>query len=526
MEGFEHERRGLFDGLQVPHSLNAIVIAAIGLIIYWLGIVGIESAHTGIPGDPTRHCRLIAGMLGNVTSRMGTLGWYLSHWGGWENAQTHYDMLAWVLFGGWTSAVWAFFSGAINRIAAMKLAREESLEIKEAFKFGARKFLPNLFSIGFVLAIIGFFYLVCNATIAGWIGRIPYVGDILLGIFFFLVLLSSFLVVFASALGALGFNLASSAIATESSDTFDGVSRAWNYVLARPWTVLLSYLATFLYVALFLFFGQWFLKVSVKSLSVGGWGLGSSEQVVEVDKDVREKLGLSSTMRLHSVAIPGKGDYFYRNLIGGDFQADDKGRIYYRQGLEYALEKHKGHTKRYPETLDGLIHPPLEGAETWLGPYLDTKGQVPNDPWGRPLVYEVDAKKFNDGYRVSSMGKDGTPNTPDDLTLAQLELETGRHGPLLNVAALLEGSTSFARYALFFWVKLVANLLIYGYVIAYFFSAQTMLYFLLRRDVEGDDYTEIVLDENADEALQYQVAAANGERKTLPAAGDDAPSGK
>jgi hypothetical protein len=53
-----------------------------------------------------------------------------------------------------------------------------------------------------------------------------------------------------------------------------------------------------------------------------------------------------------------------------------------------------------------------------------------------------------------------------------------------------------------------------------------MLYFLLRRDVEGDDYTEIVLDENADEALQYQVAAANGERKTLPAAGDDAPSGK
>jgi hypothetical protein len=29
MEGFEQERRGLFDGLQVPHGLNAIVIAAI-----------------------------------------------------------------------------------------------------------------------------------------------------------------------------------------------------------------------------------------------------------------------------------------------------------------------------------------------------------------------------------------------------------------------------------------------------------------------------------------------------------------
>ena len=52
---------------------------------------------------------------------------------------------------------------------------------------------------------------------------------------------------FATTLGVLGFNLSAAAIATEDSDTFDGVSRSWNYLLARPWAVLLTFFATFLY---------------------------------------------------------------------------------------------------------------------------------------------------------------------------------------------------------------------------------------------------------------------------------------
>src|SRR5262249_7176886 len=161
--------------------------------------------------------------------------------------------------------------GAICRIAAMKIAREEGLEIKDALKFGASKFVPNLLSIVFVIAIVGFFYIVCNATIAGAVGRIPVIGELLVGILYFLVLLSSFFIVFASVLGVLGFNLAAAAIATEASDTFDGVSRAWNYILARPWQVILTYGLTFTYMAIFCFCGHMFEKVATKSLSIGWW---------------------------------------------------------------------------------------------------------------------------------------------------------------------------------------------------------------------------------------------------------------
>src|SRR5262245_58323039 len=33
-----------------------------------------------------------------------------------------------------------------------------------------------------------------------------------------------------------------------------------------------------------------------------------------------------------------------------------------------------------------------EGASGWRGPYLDEKGGIPNDPWGRSYVYECPSK--------------------------------------------------------------------------------------------------------------------------------------
>ena len=77
-DGFEQERRGLFDGLSVPHSIKATVIAAVGLLVYYLGVRGIEEGF-GVPG--TTDCRLIAGMLGNLTARAGAFGGWLARQG-------------------------------------------------------------------------------------------------------------------------------------------------------------------------------------------------------------------------------------------------------------------------------------------------------------------------------------------------------------------------------------------------------------------------------------------------------------
>jgi hypothetical protein len=517
MQGFEQERRGLFDGLQVPFAPSAVVLAAAGLLVYWVGIVVIEGSHSGIPGET--HCRLLGGMLGNVSSRMGWLGGMLAHWGGWQNTATHYDPSVWVLFIAWTTATWAFFSAAINRIAAMRLAREETPELREVIRFAVRKFLPNVLSVLFVLLLVGFFYVICNATIAGWLGSIPVVGDIILGTLFFLVLASSFLVVFVATLGALGFNLASAAIATESSDTFDGVSRAWNYILARPWTVVLTYLGIFAYVAVVLFAGHWILKVSVRSLSLGPWGLGHGEEVVEVDQNVRETLRLADTTRLEFVVIPAKGEYLYQRIVHGELRpSGEKGAIYYTQSLVYELERYRVHMGHYPRTLQDLKVKPQHRAETWLGPYLKDRS-LPVDRWGRELNYALTP----DGYLVTSMGPDGRAGTLDDLSLSEVEAQDGRLGPQVNVAPLLDGGTrSYLTGAVSFWVNVVLRLLLYGYVVAYVFSAQTTVYFLLRKDVEGDDYTEIVLDEDAESFLADvgpPMKPTEGGGSNLPLAG-------
>ncbi len=517
MEGFDQERRGLFDGLTVPQSLRAVLLASLGLFVYWLGIVGLEHlAPSAIPGDGP--CRVIAGMLGNLSSRLGPVGAVLADLGGWENRRVPYDVLVWGAFWGWTAVVWAFFAAAIQRIAAIKLAREETIELGEALRFATRKFLPNLLSVALVFALIGFFWFVTNAGVAGGVGRIPYVGEVVVGLLFGAVLISSFLIVFVAVLGLFGFNLASAAIATEASDTFDGVSRAWNYVLARPWQVLLTLTATFLYMGIVVFFGQYFLKVGVKSLSVGWWGMGESARQVELDDELRADMELPPAVR--SVFVPGKAEFIERRVLAKHWTRDG-GKIYYPQGLQFALERYRQHVGAYPPTLEALLAAPA-GVQGWHGPYLDG-AELPLDPWGKPFVYEQDVA-LPDGYTLISGGGDGDPSTPgDNLAIEDVEERVGPRGPLLDVAPALEGTLGFAAGAIGFWIML-ARMVLYGYVVAYFLSAQTTLYFLLRKDVEADDYTEVTLEDEEEEEPAELTAASGAQAtagKPLPSAGDD-----
>lgn len=69
-----------------------------------------------------------------------------------------------------------------------------------------------------------------------------------------------------------------------------------------------------------------------------------------------------------------------------------------------ALENYREDMGQYPSSSEGLtalVSAPAEGA--WLGPYLKDKKSL-NDPWGRPLVYALNA----DGVAtVTSLGADG-----------------------------------------------------------------------------------------------------------------------
>lgn len=454
MEGFNQERRGLFDGLKVPFDVNAILLAAMAVVAFYAGVWAIE-----LLAEMKEHDQLLPAIGFTIASKaLGAATWArFVHAFDLEVPKVTVRAFEWLAVLSWGSVVWAFFSGAICRIAAMKIAREEGLEIKDALKFAASKFVPNLLSIVFVVAIVGFFYVVCNATIAGGVGRIPYVGELLVAVLYFLVLLSSFFIVFAGVLGVLGFNLAAAAIATEASDTFDGVSRAWNYILARPWQVILTYALTFTYMGIFCFCGHLFEKVAAKSLSVGWWGMGHNSQIVEADKETADSLGNIAIKQ--RIALPGKAEFLYHRLVLDDKTFND------RDGDR-----------------DVLYYPQYEAD-------------------GHPI------------YNISN-------NKELEATPAEIQAKPER-AHRLNVWPALPWSMKAASGIIWFWLAL-AKLIIWGYLASYFLCAMTKVYFLLRKDVEGDDYTEINLEEEDedDEAFDYgepgKAAGKPEEKKSLP----------
>jgi len=74
--------------------------------------------------------------------------------------------------------------------------------------------------------------------------------------------------------------------------------------------------------------------------------------------------------------------------------------------LEKSFELYKLDVGRYPTTqegLDALVRAPAN-VTGWSGPYI--KGNLPNDPWGKPYAYTSPTP--NGGLQILSLGADGT----------------------------------------------------------------------------------------------------------------------
>ncbi|MDA1274620.1 MAG: type II secretion system major pseudopilin GspG [Verrucomicrobia bacterium] len=78
-----------------------------------------------------------------------------------------------------------------------------------------------------------------------------------------------------------------------------------------------------------------------------------------------------------------------------------------------AFEVDNGYYPKGKEGLLALVEQPRD-AQSWRGPYL--KGEIPNDPWKNPYVYECPGRHNVDGYDIMSMGPDGREGGDDDIT--------------------------------------------------------------------------------------------------------------
>jgi hypothetical protein len=167
----------------------------------------------------------------------------------------------------WMLVVWAFFGGVITRMAVMQLSGKEGGGLREAVAFVRRRYLSYLLSPLVPLGIIGFLLICC--ILFGVIHWVPILGDFWDGIFWFLPLLAGLLMTLL-LIGMVGYPMMYTTLSAEGSDTFDALSRSYNYVYESPWHYLWYAIVAIAYGALLTLF-----VVIVGSLTVyfAKWGV-------------------------------------------------------------------------------------------------------------------------------------------------------------------------------------------------------------------------------------------------------------
>jgi len=158
--------------------------------------------------------------------------------------------------------VWSFFYGPICRMAAVEFATDEKVSLNDGFSFATKRFGSFFWSpvVPFIFAAI---MLLC-ASVVGLVGRIPVVGPPLMGIFFCVAVFIAAIALIVVIATVFGFSFMWPTIAVEGTNSFDAISRSFNYILARPWKTLWCWLVAIVYNAVLIAFVAGFAWLMLK----------------------------------------------------------------------------------------------------------------------------------------------------------------------------------------------------------------------------------------------------------------------
>lgn len=185
----------------------------------------------------------------------------------WSEVATAWTSLLWAL------SVWGIFGGALCRMMAVRFARDESVSLRTAIRFSVRNWPSYLY--GPLLPILGVGILTLFAFSVGCAERwLESSNGTVLAICGFIPTLCAVAMTFLLAMTAVGWPLMAAAISTEGGDGFDGLSRAFGYILNRFWNLLgLTCIAwivgyfTSAFMLLFIESTRWLIDWSVGPLS-------------------------------------------------------------------------------------------------------------------------------------------------------------------------------------------------------------------------------------------------------------------
>jgi hypothetical protein len=148
-----------------------------------------------------------------------------------------------LITGVWFYAVLSVVGGAICRIMALRIARDESIGVVKAVKFAISNITSYLLVPVFLGGAIAFFW-ACN-LLAGLGSSIPFAGALVFILAFPLAILSSLLILLIAVGGLLGLFMMVSAISAERNGTLDAISRVFSYLYSRPLQFFFHYFVVF-----------------------------------------------------------------------------------------------------------------------------------------------------------------------------------------------------------------------------------------------------------------------------------------
>jgi hypothetical protein len=330
--------------------------------------------------------------------------------------------------------IWAYFGGAICRIAAYEIAKDgERIETRKAIQFARKKFWSFYWAP--LICVIGFlFFAFCNFA-GGLVGKLldyAFIGSSLTTLLLPLAILSGFIMTLITVGTLAGAPLFAPAVAAEGTDSFDAVSRGFSYVYSRPWHYL------------------WYQLVS------SAYGYVCIAFVI-----------LFTVAMCHLGIQAGKAGFEF-------FGAWDKGQFedIANASWKTVLSDEHQSMDRYGWDARSIVTAP--------------------HPYGRLQTLS---------NRIVGIEHSGA-------NLSDLSWHRGHR---------------LAGFFTTLWLVLTLGMAL-GYVVSYFFSQQTMIYFVLRKKVDGIEMNE-VFEEAEEEAKPLEVPKP-GEAPKAPEAPKPAEASK
>jgi hypothetical protein len=369
----------------------------------------------------------------------------------------------WYLFFGilWTLVVWSLAAGAITRIAAVQIARNEQIGMGEALAYSRRKFFD--YFIGPAIPLIILFILAILNAIGTELAQIPYLGIVFVALLYLLPFLAA-LVMAAMIIALIGWPLFYATISAEGSDSFDALSRTLAYITSRSWSFVKYAIVGLIYSIIVIFIVVFLVSATVY---LTRWSMGLAPGLGW--QDTGDPVG--------SMHVLAPRSYDWRGLLVN------------RLDRQHPLVRI--HNRLNQHLLTGNN---LEGFKTGLAAKQDLKVLLPE------AVY-------------NDLGFNETPPQPNHYA-AISEFYLNRDAADLRrpqsqfdfVWAFMNWGQKTAAGITGFWLHLIFLGLV-GFAFSLFWSLGTIIYFLLRREVDETEYEEVYI-EDEDELIPPPISSA------------------